>query len=90
MDMTTAIGELRQQINELDAQLVRILEQRDVESREIGGFKKENGLPVYDPAREEEIIKTLCAKTTLPEKYIRALYKVIFEHSRELQNNESL
>ena len=55
-------------------------------SQEIGKIKKENGLPVFDAAREEEILKK-SAEAAGPEfsEPIQALYQRIFELSRSVQ-----
>ena len=51
---------LRDRIDELDEALADLLERRVATAREIGAAKGEG--PVYDPAREERILRGLQAR----------------------------
>ena len=46
------IDELRQEIDRLDSELLRIFNERANVALRIGEIKKGLSLPVYDPARE--------------------------------------
>ena len=46
------IQELRKQINQIDAQLVKTFEDRMHVALEIAKYKKENGLPVFDMSNQ--------------------------------------
>ena len=50
---------LRQQIDEIDMELIRLLARRQAVSTEIGKVKKMNDVPVTDPAREEEALRII-------------------------------
>ncbi|MDR2941103.1 MAG: chorismate mutase [Treponema sp.] len=77
------LQELRKQIDEIDDSLVRLFQQRMDVSAEIARYKKENNLPVHDPAREREKLYDLSFKTNPGrESYITALYYLLFELSR--------
>jgi chorismate mutase/prephenate dehydratase len=77
------LQELRKQIDEIDDGLVRLFQQRMDVSAEIARFKKENNLPVHDPAREREKLYDLSFKVNQGrESYITALYYLLFELSR--------
>lgn len=77
---------IRKEINQIDSQLIPLFIHRMQLSQEIGKIKKENGLPVFDAAREEEILKK-SAEAAGPEfsEPIQALYQRIFELSRSVQ-----
>ena len=78
--------ELRKQINEIDEQLVKCFEARMKVALEIGKYKKENGLPVYDPAREQEVLeKRMAAVDADLSGYVKTLYTTLFELSRNYQ-----
>ena len=47
----------RQKINEVDKQIASLFEQRMDAAKKIGLYKKEYGLQIFDPAREEEVCK---------------------------------
>ena len=80
------ITELRGQIDEIDDQLVKLFCQRMDIAAQIAAYKKENGLPIYVPAREREKLMDV-AKKAGPEmdNYTRVLYSMLFELSRSYQ-----
>ena len=80
------LNELRQKINKIDDELVRLFEQRMEVSGEIAKYKLLNNMQMYDPTREQEIIKGLSAKVKKEyEAYIISFYTHLFELSRENQ-----
>ena len=77
---------LREQINEVDQELVRAFEKRMHIALEIAKYKKENGLPVYDPVREAAVLKKQMAAVDAElAGYTQCLYQTIFEVSRRYQ-----
>ena len=53
------LSNYRQEIDEIDGRLVELLKKRLAVSEEIGRFKAENRLPIYDPQREREKLAEL-------------------------------
>ncbi len=53
----TALLPLRQQIDQLDSQLVELLAKRAAVTQEVGRVKQQYALPLYVPEREQELIK---------------------------------
>ena len=47
----------REIINEIDAEMARLFEKRMRAAEMVAQYKKENGLPILDAGREDEIIK---------------------------------
>ena len=47
----------RQEINQIDDELVRLFEKRVHCVKEIGKYKKEHNLPILDEKREELVLK---------------------------------
>ncbi len=82
------LKDYRRQIDQIDAELVRLFKQRMFISGRIGALKKENGLPVFVPEREAEKLNALKQRVT-PEMapYLQALYETIFRLSRQYQEN---
>jgi len=79
--------EARKDIDEIDAQLVELFKKRmDVASR-VAEYKRASGMPVFDSAREREKLTAL-AQMAGPEmgNYIRQMYSLIFELSRDHQH----
>lgn len=70
------LSEYRKEIEEIDGQLIVLLSKRMKLSSEIGDYKRANGLPVYDPKREEELKEKNLSKV---EPELQAAYKEIFD-----------
>ena len=84
------IKELRQEIDEIDDQLVRLFVKRMNVSAGIADYKKENGLPILVPAREREILRDVSEKAgDEMGNYARVLYSMIFELSRSYQSKRN-
>ena len=49
-------------INEADAQIAQLFEKRMQAVEDVVAYKMENGLPVFDGAREKEVIEKNLAK----------------------------
>ena len=81
------IGTLRQQIDVIDRQLLDLLALRIVVVHQVGDQKREKGLAVYDPKREEALLKRLVAQAppALDEKAIRTIFEAIVSQSRRLE-----
>lgn len=85
------LSELRQQIDSIDAELVRLFAQRMNISEQVATYKKDHNLPIYVPAREREILQDVAkhAGHNL-ENYTRVLYSMIFELSRSYQRKQNM
>ena len=60
-------------INETDAQIAQLFEKRMQAVEEVVSYKMENGLPVFDGAREKEVIQKNLAKIT--EEKLKPYYE---------------
>ncbi|MCL2740885.1 MAG: chorismate mutase [Oscillospiraceae bacterium] len=80
------MDELRSKIDEIDDGLIRLFERRMDLSAEIAAYKRRNGIPVHDPARERGILEALTAKVGKGRgPYVAELYALIFRLSRAEQ-----
>ena len=80
------IKKLRENIDNIDAKLVSLLCERMETAAKIGQYKRENNLPVYDPARERELFDRV-ANLAGEEfgSYTRVLYSTMTDISRSYQ-----
>ncbi len=85
------LNELRNEIDQIDSQLVKLFVERMKLSAQIGDYKKQNKLPIYVPVREREKLQEV-AKLAGAEmdNYTRVLYSMIFELSRSYQSKRTL
>jgi len=81
------IDELRQEIDRIDSELLRIFNRRAGLALEIGIIKKERGLPVYDPKREKLIFERMKAGNPGPldDGAIVRLFERVIDESRRLE-----
>lgn len=77
---------LRDKIDEIDDEIVKLLSDRTACSEAIGKVKKSLSAPVADLKREEEIINRLTLNKKESEaELIKDVYKLIFDYSKNLQ-----
>ena len=84
------LKDYRNQIDEIDDELVQLFAKRMEVSAQIADYKKANGLPIYVPAREREILQEVAEKAG-PDmaNYTRVLYSMLFELSRSYQKKRN-
>lgn len=77
----------RVQIDKLDVQILKLINERAELASKIGKVKSETNDSVFSPAREEEVLGNVLAanKGPLPEVTVRAIYREIISGSRALQ-----
>lgn len=84
---TPTLLQLRQSIDEVDQQLLRLFEQRLRLAEQIAARKQESPqpLPMTDPKREEAIIQGLSQQTNVPllQDALPELYNVLTDLSKE-------
>jgi len=80
------LQELREQINEIDRELVDLYLRRMDTARAIGAWKRENGKQVYDPARERQLLDRGAEQAGEEnETGGRALFSFLMSQSRTRQ-----
>lgn len=83
----------REQIDALDTEILRLLNQRMQCALRVGAIKRENGLPFFDPSRERAIYERLRARnqeifpdSKLPPLAITAIYREIISACRNAEH----
>ena len=81
------VRELRARIDEVDRELIRALNERARIVQEIMAIKVEAGAPVYDPKREEEILRKVVEMNTGPiyDSSMREIFEMILHRIRDLE-----
>ncbi len=84
------LEELRQQIDELDRQLVDLLSRRAEAALNAGRLKVATSLPIYEPTREKRIYENIRAANQgpLPDIELTHIFERIIDVMRTLQKNE--
>ncbi len=76
---------LREKIDKIDSEIVELLAKRQDQVNRILSIKKTHNLPVYHPAREEDLIserRRQASGANLSPDFVEELYRVIMRQSR--------
>jgi len=78
----------RSQINALDDELLRLLNQRAELALRVGESKKDSGLSVCDHTREREVTERMCSinQGPLDDRAVVELFRAVIHESRRIQN----
>ena len=90
-DVDRRIAQIRKQMDEVDARLVSLLNERATYARKIGTLKDTMGLDVYQPEREIEVLKHVRSKNLGPlgEDAVTRLFERIIDETRRLERSVS-
>lgn len=86
--MNKNLEELRQILDEIDSKLIELLGKRTDVVREIGAFKKVNGIGLVNEERKKRVLETrkkLGEKYNLDGEFMGKLYKLIHDYSVEVE-----
>ncbi len=85
------IEEWRRKIDAIDQKLVELINKRANAAREIGRIKQRANLPIYEPGREEIIMKKVSATNAgpLPSSDLQFIFENIIAVMRAFQRSES-
>lgn len=85
-DAMRELKELRDQIDKIDNEIVRQLNERAEIALKIRVIKAQSKLPLYDPGREEEIFKKITSANNGPlyDDDLRGIYEVILHTMKSL------
>ncbi|MBI2956822.1 MAG: chorismate mutase [Acidobacteria bacterium] len=81
------IGDWRKRIDELDARLVELLNERSRCVGAIGRLKRQNGIPIYQPEREREILERVqkLNQGPLGNEALKRLFERILDEARVVE-----
>jgi len=86
-DRGGTLEQLRKRIDELDEELIRLLNERAVCALEIGRAKVSLGLEIYQPGREDEVLRRVRERNPGPldGEAVTRLFERIIEEARRLE-----
>jgi chorismate mutase len=86
-ELEAGLARIRRNIDEVDAVLVKLLNQRAKWALEIGELKKQEGVPVYQPEREAEVMEHVNTvnRGPLSRAAMQRLFERIVDESRRLE-----
>jgi chorismate mutase len=83
------LAELRLRIDAVDQQILKLLHERIRLVMSVGEYKRERGMPVYDPARERALLERLsqAAEPPLDAETIRRIFERLIDESRRIEQH---
>ena len=80
------LKDLRLKIDSIDNDLIRLFEERLDVAADIARYKKQHGLPVFDPDRENQKLRDISSKVKEDQKAnIAEFFSLLFKISRAEQ-----
>jgi chorismate mutase len=81
------ISDWRRRMDEIDKKLIELLNERSQCALEIGRIKQDQGIPIYQPARESEVLSNAESnnKGPLSHAAIRRLFERIIDEARSAE-----
>ena len=80
------LKDLRNEIDEIDSQLIPLLQRRMGVSKKVAEYKVKNGIPVLNEQREQEILDNVCEKCGEQGEIIKTIFAATMDASRALQH----
>lgn len=81
------LEDCRKQIDALDRELTRILEERMKVVAQVAAYKKEHHMEIFDPRRERLILDKIAAMAQYKElaPYLQRIYQCIMDESKNYE-----
>ncbi|MGQ0542640.1 MAG: chorismate mutase [Blastocatellia bacterium] len=81
------LEECREHIDHIDTKILALLNRRAEIAKEIGTLKLRSGLPIVDPEREANILRSICRDNPgdLSDEAAARIYQQILLESRQIQ-----
>jgi chorismate mutase len=86
-EVLAALAKYRDEIDALDIELLRVLNQRTRVVEEIGRVKEAMSLPVYEPKREDDVFRNVIENNPGPlsAEALKRIFERIIDEMRSLQ-----
>ncbi|MEN2998268.1 MAG: prephenate dehydratase [Brevinematia bacterium] len=82
------LEDLRKKVEQIDEQILKLIKERLEIATKIAETKKKNGLSIYDPNRENDVlkrVKQLSVSQSLPYEYVEDIFLLIISMTRNVQ-----
>jgi chorismate mutase len=81
------MASLRQRIDQVDRRILELVAERARIVLEVGDYKHERGLPVYDPSRERAMLEQLCEAIPAPldGEAVQRIFERLIDECRRLE-----
>ena len=81
------VRELRERVDQVDLELIRALSERAQIVQDLARIKGEAGVAIFDPKREEEILRRVVEQNPGPiyDSSMREIFELILHRIRDLE-----
>lgn len=85
------LEELRREIDAVDQKILNLLHTRVALVLKVGEYKRERGIPVYDPVRESALLDRLskAAEHPLDSTTVRRVFERLVDESRRIEQHHT-
>lgn len=80
------LKEMREHIDQIDAKLLRLFQERMELSKQVARYKEERQLPVFHAEREQEILDKIAKESGELSPYAVSFFRELMSLSKEFQN----
>ncbi|GBE15730.1 MAG TPA: chorismate mutase [Proteobacteria bacterium] len=89
-DLSDRLSGIRSSIDEKDARIIALLQERAGLAMKTGEIKTSLGLPIRDPGREKNILKTIAgaASGPLSADSLQRIFEAVIRECRALEEEE--
>ena len=86
------LTECRGRIDEIDVRILALINERTVVVEEIGRIKREAGMPIYEPKREDQVFQNVTENNRgpLPSDAVHRVFERIIDEMRSIQRERML
>jgi chorismate mutase-like protein len=86
-DAIRRLTECRDDIDEVDIRILKLLNERTAIVEEIGRVKRTLDLPIYEPKREEDVFRNVTEHNggPLPAEAVKRIFERIIDEMRTVQ-----
>ena len=79
------LNELRNEINTIDDEILALFLRRMEVAGQVADYKRANGLPIYQPEREQAILESVAARAGEMGGYAQVLFSTLMDLSKKYQ-----
>lgn len=82
-----ALAQCRERIDDVDRRILDLLNERTLIVEEIGRIKRDAGLPIYEPQREDQVFQNVIENNhgPLTSDAIKRVFERIIDEMRKVQ-----
>ena len=84
------LNKLRNEINRIDDEILGLFLRRMALAKQVAEYKQANGLPIYQPQREQEILESVSERSGELGGYARELFTTLMALSRQYQRDQGV